>query len=251
MGNDDALVAQIVGAGARAGEALWPLPIPDGDAGQGRDDSKVADLMQHNIDTWGGALYAAAFLQRVRRRAPGGPTSTSPAPAFNSRAPYGHVPSGGTGFAVATLVELAAELSAATASGSSCRRVLPASSRRLYSRIRCGVADHRRVVRRDTVPVGERCAHSTDGTRRRVHSPSWATSSSVTSLTAVRGSTNPSTPRRVVANSRRCASSAASDARTVVPAPDRPGRRIRVPPRRRSRSFQPMAPVCPVRLRFR
>ena len=33
-------------------------------------------------------------------------------PAFNSGAPYGHVASGGTGAAVATLVELATELSA-------------------------------------------------------------------------------------------------------------------------------------------
>ena len=40
------------------------------------------------------------------------------------------------------------------------------------------------------------CAHSTDGTRRRVHSPSMATSSIVVSVTAVRGSMNPSIPLR-------------------------------------------------------
>ena len=82
------------------------------------------------------------------------------------------------------------------------------------------------------------CAHSTDGTRRRVHSPSWATRISVTSLTAVRGSTNPSTPRRVVANSVRCFSSALSDGRTVVgPRPPGRGRRLG---RRRNRSSRPM-----------
>ena len=49
-------------------------------------------------------------------------------------------------------------------------------------------------------------AHSTDGTRRRVHSPSWATSSIVTSLTAVRGSsehTDPSYLRIYLAQLRR------------------------------------------------
>jgi leucyl aminopeptidase len=73
--------------------------------------SKVADLMQHNVDTFGGALYAAAFLQQFV-----GDTRWAhldiAGPGFNSRAPYGHVPSGGTGVAVATLVELATELSA-------------------------------------------------------------------------------------------------------------------------------------------
>ena len=68
-------------------------------------------------------------------------------------------------------------------------------------------ADHGGVVRRHLVLVANSCAHLTDGTRRRVHSPSWATSSRVTSLTAVRGSTKPSTPRRLVTNSCRCCSS--------------------------------------------
>ena len=31
-------------------------------------------------------------------------------PAFNNRGAFGHVPSGGTGFTVSTLVELAADL---------------------------------------------------------------------------------------------------------------------------------------------
>src|SRR6478609_2697113 len=60
------------------------------------------------------------------------------------------------------------------------------------------------------------CAHFADGTRRRVHSPSWATSSRVTSLTAVRGSTNPSTPRRSAAHVKRWSRSIESDARTCV-----------------------------------
>src|SRR4051812_50127634 len=45
-------------------------------------------------------------------------------------------------------------------------------------------------------------------TRRRVHSPSAATSSTVVSVTAVRGSTNASTPAWLRVHSRRYASSA-------------------------------------------
>src|SRR5215210_2024907 len=93
-------------------------------------------------------------------------------------------------------------------------------------------------------------AQSTDGTRRRVHSPSWATRSSVTSLTAVRGSTNPSTPLRADTNSSRCDSSAASDARTRVDpvrAALRAGARIRVVVPLRNRSNNPMPLVCPAR----
>src|SRR4029450_5404201 len=43
-------------------------------------------------------------------------------------------------------------------------------------------------------------AASTLGTRRRVHSPSWATSRTVTSVTVVFGSRKASTPRRLATN---------------------------------------------------
>jgi leucyl aminopeptidase len=114
LGNDEALVAQAVAAGARAGEPLWPLPIPDEMPEKVRTSSKVADLMQHNVDTFGGTLYAAAFLQQFvgeRRWA----HLDIAGPAFNNRGAYGHVPSGGTGFSVGTLVELARDLCGRTA----------------------------------------------------------------------------------------------------------------------------------------
>src|SRR4029079_573529 len=57
------------------------------------------------------------------------------------------------------------------------------------------------------------CAQRTDGTRRRVHSPSWATSSRVTDETVVWGSRKPSTPRRAADHSRTCFSSSESDTR--------------------------------------
>ena len=109
LGNDESWAAQAQTAGARVGEAHWPLPITDDMREKVTTNSKVADLMQHNADGFGGALYAAAFLQEFV-----GDTRWAhfdiAGPAFNKRAPYGHVTSGGTGFAVATLVELATEL---------------------------------------------------------------------------------------------------------------------------------------------
>jgi leucyl aminopeptidase len=111
LGNDDALVAQAVAAGARAGEMYWPLPISAEMPEKVRTYSKVADLMQHNVDLYGGALYAAAFLQEFVGEHRWAHLDIA-GPAFNTRAPYGHVPSGGTGVTVSTLVELAADLSA-------------------------------------------------------------------------------------------------------------------------------------------
>jgi leucyl aminopeptidase len=109
LGNDDALVARTVEAGARAGEALWRLPIPPEMPEKVRTQSKVADLMQHNVDGNGGALYAAAFLEQFVGEHRWAHLDIA-GPAFNTRGPFGHVPSGGTGFAVGTLVELAADL---------------------------------------------------------------------------------------------------------------------------------------------
>ena len=105
---------------------------------------------------------------------------------------------------------------------------------------RASAAGCRPPRRRTTAPGGgcrSRAPTPTDGTRRRVHSPSWATSSSVTSLTAVRGSTKPSTPRRASTNSSRCCSSTlVGGAHRVEPvrAPSLAGLRIRVRPPRRT-----------------
>src|SRR3954471_2110391 len=76
--------------------------------------------------------------------------------------------------------------------------------------------------------------------RRRVHSPSAATSTMVVSVIAVRGSTYPSTPRRVATNCSRWVRSTRCEARSSVPRRAPP-----VPPRLfpRSRSNSPMAPL--------
>jgi leucyl aminopeptidase len=109
LGNDDSLVERTVAAGSRAGEPLWQLPITGEMTEKVRTGSSVADLMQHNVETWGGALYAAAFLQEFVDGRSWAHLDVA-GPAFNNRGPYGHVPSGGTGFTVATLVALADDL---------------------------------------------------------------------------------------------------------------------------------------------
>jgi leucyl aminopeptidase len=110
LGNDEELVRRAQLAGERVGEAFWPLPLLPEMSTKVRTYSAVADLMQHNVDRYGGALYAAAFLNEFV-----GDTTwlhfDIAGPAFNKLGPYGHVPSGGTGSTVATLVELATDLS--------------------------------------------------------------------------------------------------------------------------------------------
>ena len=60
MGNDDGWVAQVRDAAERAGERVWPLPLPDDY--RRLLDTPVADLK--NVGPrWGGALTAGLFLR--------------------------------------------------------------------------------------------------------------------------------------------------------------------------------------------
>ncbi len=102
MGNNDSLRSDIVAAGARAGESLWPMPLPP----QLRSslDSPIADIA--NIgDRNGGMLTAGLFLSEFV------PDDTPwvhldiAGPAFNDSKAYGYVQRGGTGFAVRTLAQ--------------------------------------------------------------------------------------------------------------------------------------------------
>jgi leucyl aminopeptidase len=108
MSNNEQLQGQLVDAANTAGELVWPLPIPE-EMTEKVKSSKVADLRQHNPKAAGGALFAAEFLHAFV-----GDTSWAhidiAGPAFNEEGPYGYVPSGGTGFAVRTLVQLARDL---------------------------------------------------------------------------------------------------------------------------------------------
>ncbi|MEV0192844.1 leucyl aminopeptidase [Kitasatospora purpeofusca] len=62
MGTDDTLVNRLRTAGARAGEPLWPLPLPDAYRPQLR--SRTADLVNYTLGTrHGTALLAGHFLR--------------------------------------------------------------------------------------------------------------------------------------------------------------------------------------------
>ncbi|MGI8524500.1 MAG: leucyl aminopeptidase, partial [Nocardioides sp.] len=102
LGGDD-VVESVVAAGATAGEAHWPMPIPES-MDERVHASKIADLLQHDWVRWGGGLYAAAFLREFTAGLPWAHLDIA-GPAFNGGSAYGHVTSGGTGFAVPTLVE--------------------------------------------------------------------------------------------------------------------------------------------------
>ena len=109
MGDPD-VVDQVLAAAAVAGEDSWPMPIPE-EMDERIRSSKIADLAQHDWVRWGGGLFAAAFLREFTAGIPWAHLDIA-GPSFNSGGAYGHVTSGGTGVAVATLVELAKTLSA-------------------------------------------------------------------------------------------------------------------------------------------
>lgn len=107
MGSDEIATA-LTAAAETSGEAIWHLPIPPEMAERVRS-SKIADLSQHDWVRWGGALFAAAFLREFTGDLPWAHLDIA-GPAFNSGAPWGHTTSGGTGFAVTTLVDYARTL---------------------------------------------------------------------------------------------------------------------------------------------
>lgn len=92
-------------AGESAGEAHWPMPIPETMDERIRS-SRLADLTQYDGIRWGGGLFAAAFLREFTAGLPWGHLDIA-GPSWNGGAPYGHLTSGGTGVSVATLVEYA------------------------------------------------------------------------------------------------------------------------------------------------
>jgi leucyl aminopeptidase len=102
MGNDDEWIAQVRRAADRAGERVWPLPLPD-DYRRGIDSS-VAD-MKNVGPREGGALTAGLFLQEFVEGVPWAHLDIA-GPAFLSNED-GYLPKGGTGFGVRTLLELA------------------------------------------------------------------------------------------------------------------------------------------------
>ena len=107
MGSPD-VVDAVLDAARVAGEESWPMPIPEFMDERIRT-SRIADLSQHDWIRWGGGLFAAAFLREFTGGLPWAHLDIA-GPAYNSGGPSGHLTSGGTGFAVATLVDYARSL---------------------------------------------------------------------------------------------------------------------------------------------
>jgi leucyl aminopeptidase len=108
MGSEE-IVEGLLASAETAGEALWPMPIPE--EMTERLQSKIADVLQHDWIRWGGGVRAAAFLREFVDGRPWGHLDIA-GPAYHPGSAYGHIPSGGTGYAVSTLVEYARDLSA-------------------------------------------------------------------------------------------------------------------------------------------
>jgi leucyl aminopeptidase len=104
MGSPE-VVDAVLAAADEAGEESWPMPIPEA-MDERIHSSKIADLAQHDWVRWGGGLFAAAFLREFTGGLPWAHLDIA-GPSYNSGGPYGHITSGGTGFAVATLVDYA------------------------------------------------------------------------------------------------------------------------------------------------
>ncbi len=102
FGNDDDLIAEVRAAGERAGEALWPLPLPDDY--RSHIESEIADMRNVGRPGQAGSISAAMLLREFVADVPwahldiAGPARSED----NSR----YLSKGGTGFGVRTLIEL-------------------------------------------------------------------------------------------------------------------------------------------------
>jgi leucyl aminopeptidase len=108
MANDDALRDAVVDAARRAGEAMWPMPLP-AELRKGLD-SAVADLVNVATDRAGGMLVAGLFLQEFVPSGVRWAHLDIAGPAYNESGPHGYTPKGGTGAATRTLIQIAQDM---------------------------------------------------------------------------------------------------------------------------------------------
>jgi leucyl aminopeptidase len=112
MATDESLAAQISESAKRAGEAMWPMPLPE-DLRKGLDSS-VADIANVSADRAGGMLTAGLFLREFVPDGVRWAHLDIAGPAFNDGGAYGYTPKGGTGAAVRTLVQVALDVADGT-----------------------------------------------------------------------------------------------------------------------------------------
>jgi leucyl aminopeptidase len=102
LGNDEVLQGELQSASKRAGESLWPLPLPD--EYRSHIDSEVADMKNIGRAGQAGSISAALLLREFVGDVPwvhldiAGPARSDEDSRYLSK--------GGTGFGVRTLVAL-------------------------------------------------------------------------------------------------------------------------------------------------
>ena len=102
FGNDDDLVDQVLAASARAGEAMWQLPLVD--RYESHIDSDIADMKNIGKAGQAGSIVAALLLARFVDGVPW--VHIDMAGPARAEENDGYVSKGGTGFAVRTFLEL-------------------------------------------------------------------------------------------------------------------------------------------------
>jgi leucyl aminopeptidase len=108
MGNEDDARDGVVDAARRAGEQVWPMPLP-AELRKGLDSS-VADIANVSGDRFGGMLVAGLFLKEFVPAGVRWVHVDIAGPAFHEGEPYGYTPKGGTGAAVRMLVQVAEDV---------------------------------------------------------------------------------------------------------------------------------------------
>ena len=109
MANNDDSRTLVCTAAEEAGEAAWPMPLPE--YLRASIDSPTADIA--NIgDRLGGMLSAGIFLKEFIPDGQPWVHIDIAGPSFNDKAPYGYTPKGGTGSTVRTFVQVARTLAA-------------------------------------------------------------------------------------------------------------------------------------------
>ncbi|MDP2013563.1 MAG: leucyl aminopeptidase [Actinomycetota bacterium] len=109
MANDDDSRTLVCTAAGEAGEAAWPMPLPE--YLRASIDSPTADIA--NIgDRLGGMLSAGIFLKEFIPAEQLWVHIDIAGPSFNDKGPYGYTPKGGTGSTVRTFVQVAKTLAA-------------------------------------------------------------------------------------------------------------------------------------------
>lgn len=108
MGNDRALVDELLQAAEGAGERMWPLPLYTEYREHIRSD--IADIKNTGI-RWGGAIGAALFLREFVRPGLRWAHIDIAGPAFGEK-DYSYIKKGGTGAGVRTLIRYLTERTA-------------------------------------------------------------------------------------------------------------------------------------------